>query len=192
MTLRNETINKRGNTATDHDRSVAVDLQDKLTRRDTFQRLVCQYSEQLYWQARRIVRFHEDADDVVQNSFLKAWTHLDSYRGEASPLTWLTRIVINEALDHERRNKNNASQSDTSLADKLQADSWFDGDETQAMLEQAMEELPPVQRTVFHLRYYDEMPYQEMSEILGTSVGALKASYHHAVKKISDFFHARD
>ena len=178
-------------TATD-DRQLAQRLSAPDTRRDAFQQLVRQYSEQMYWQARRLVRWHEDADDVVQNAFVKAWTHLDGFRAESSVKTWLMRIVINEALDHQRRSKHQVESDDESLAAQLQADPYFDGDATQAMLEEALQQLPPVQRTVFHLRYFDEMPYQQMSETLGTSVGALKASYHHAVKKISDFFHERE
>jgi len=162
------------------------------TRREAFRQMVQKYSEPLYWQARRIVRFHEDADDVLQNAFLKAWTHLDNFRAEASVGTWLTRIVINEALDQQRRATHYAEQTDETLASRLQADPYFDGDETQLMLEEALQQLPPVQQAVFRMRYFDEMPYQQMSDTLGTSVGALKASYHHAVKKISDFFHSRD
>lgn len=174
------------------DIQMAQRLASPATRRDAFQQMVRKYSEPLYWQARRIVRFHEDADDVLQNAFLKAWTHLDGFRAESSVSTWLTRIVINEALDHQRRATHLAGQADETLASRLQADPYFDGDETQVMLEEAMQQLPPVQQTVFRMRYFDEMPYQQMSETLGTSVGSLKASYHHAVKKISDFFHARD
>ena len=170
------------------DTQLARRLADPTTRADAFRAAVQQYGEQMYWQARRLVRWHEDADDVVQNAFVKAWTHLDGFRAESTVRTWLMRIVINEALDHRRRNKHEAENDPETLAAQLQADPYFDGDATQLMLEQALQQLPPVQRTVFHLRYYDEMPYQQMSETLGTSVGALKASYHHAVKKIADFF----
>ena len=166
------------------------------TRRRAFETAVRQYSEQLYWQVRRIVLTHEDSNDVLQNAFLKAWNSLDSFHGDSKLLTWLSRIAINEALDFTRRQKNRTMLStdneDLGLANLLMADKYFDGDETEAQLQEAIARLPEVQRNVFLLRYYDEKKYSEISQITGTSEGALKASYHIAVKKITEFFKRND
>ena len=169
-------------------------LSDSKTQRKGFELLVRQYSEQLYWQIRRIVLTHDDANDVLQNTFLKAWNGLGSFQGEAKIGTWLSRIAINESLDFLRRNKHVLSSSDEvpSVANALMADPYFDGSEVEAMLQEAIAQLPDVQRTVFQLRYFEDMKYSEISQILHTSEGALKASYHIAVKKISEFFKARD
>ena len=152
--------------------------------------IVDQYSQSLYWKIRSIVLTHEDADDVLQNTFLKAWKSLPTFQGKAKLSTWLYRIAINESLDFLRRQKTAALSSadaDLSVANRLLADDYFDGDKSQAVLQEAIATLPDVQRTVFTLRYYDEMKYSEMSEILGTSDGSLKASYHIAVQKITDY-----
>lgn len=171
-------------------------LRDPKTQRRAFETVVRQYSEQLYWQVRRIVLTHDDANDVLQNAFIKAWQALDNFHGEAKLLTWLSRIAINESLDFMRRQKNltlvSADDANLGVADRLMADDYFDGDETQAQLQEAIATLPDVQRTVFQLRYYDEMKYSDISRLLDTSEGALKASYHIAVKKITEFFHSRD
>lgn len=171
-------------------------LMDPATQRKAFERVVREYSEQLYWQARRIVLTHDDADDVIQNVFLKAWTHLDDFHQDSRLSTWLYRITINESVDFVRRKKNKSvvstDQEETGIANMLLADNYFDGDETQALLQEAIAQLPDVQRTVFNLRYYDDMKYSDMSELLKTSEGSLKASYHIAVKKISDFFKRYD
>ncbi len=171
-------------------------LKDPATQRKAFERVVREFSEQLYWQARRIVLTHDDADDVIQNVFLKAWTHLDDFHQDARLSTWLYRITINESVDFLRRKKNqstvSADQEETGIANMLIADDYFDGDETQALLQEAIAQLPDVQRTVFNLRYYDDMKYSDMSELLETSEGSLKASYHIAVKKISEFFKRHD
>lgn len=171
-------------------------LKDTATQRKAFERVVREFSEQLYWQARRIVLTHDDADDVIQNVFLKAWTHLDDFHQDARLSTWLYRITINESVDFLRRKKNqstvSADQEETGIANMLIADNYFDGDETQALLQEAIAQLPDVQRTVFNLRYYDDMKYSDMSELLETSEGSLKASYHIAVKKISEFFKRHD
>ena len=170
-------------------------LSDPSTQRKAFELVVRQYSEQLYWHVRRIVLTHEDANDVMQNVMLKAWSSLDSFRQDSKLSTWLYRIAINESLDFVRRQKvaDMVSADDSvGIANTLMADRYFDGDETEAQLQEAIAQLPEVQRTVFNLRYYDEMKYSEMSKILNTSEGALKASYHIAVKKISEFFKQRD
>ena len=171
-------------------------LRDPKTQRRAFENVVRKYSEQLYWQVRRIVLTHDDANDVLQNAFIKAWQALDNFHGDAKLLTWLSRIAINESLDFMRRQKNltlvSTDDADLGVADRLMADDYFDGDETQAQLQEAIASLPDVQRTVFQLRYFDEMKYSEISRLLDTSEGALKASYHIAVKKITEFFHSRD
>lgn len=159
-------------------------------RRKVFPMIVNQYSRPLYWKIRGIVLTHGDADDVLQNTFLKAWKNLSSFEGKAKLSTWLYRIAINEALDFLRHVKTAtlaSADADLSVANRLLADTYFDGDRSQALLQEAVATLPDVQRTVFTLRYYDEMKYSEISEVLGTSEGALKASYHIAVQKITDY-----
>lgn len=159
-------------------------------RQKVFPMIVDQYSQSLYWKIRSIVLTHEDADDVLQNTFLKAWKSLPTFQGKAKLSTWLYRIAINESLDFLRRQKTatlSSADADLSVANRLLADDYFDGDKSQAVLQEAIATLPDVQRTVFTLRYYDEMKYSEMSEILGTSEGSLKASYHIAVQKITDY-----
>ena len=159
-------------------------------RRKVFPMIVNQYSRPLYWKIRGIVLTHDDADDVLQNTFLKAWKNLPSFEGKAKLSTWLYRIAINETLDFLRHAKTAtlaSADADLSVANRLLADTYFDGDRSQALLQEAVATLPDVQRTVFTLRYYDEMKYSEISEVLGTSEGALKASYHIAVQKITDY-----
>lgn len=171
-------------------------LEDPKMQRKAFERVVREYSEQLYWQIRRIVLSHDDTDDVLQNVFLKAWTHLSDFHHDSRLSTWLYRIAVNESIDFTRRKKNQAMLStddvEQSVVNMLLADNYFDGDETEAQLQEAIAQLPDVQRTVFTLRYFDDMKYSEISKILNTSEGALKASYHIAVKKISEFFKRRD
>lgn len=167
-------------------------LNEPKTRREGFAAMVNQYSESLYWKVRHIVLSHEDANDVLQNAFVKAWSNLDSFQGKSSLATWLHRIAINEALDFIRKQKvvnSNISADDDemSVANRLMADEYFDGDEAQALLQEAIARLPDVQRVVFTLKYYHELKYAEISKQLGTSEGALKASYHLAVKKITDY-----
>lgn len=152
--------------------------------------IVNQYSEPLYWKIRSIVITHDDADDVLQNTFLKAWKGLDKFQGKSQLSTWLYRIAINEALESLRRKRSKVvteGEDTLHLADSLLADEYFDGDRGQALLQEAIATLPDVQRTVFTLRYFDEMKYSDMSELLGTSVGALKASYHIAVEKVTTY-----
>ena len=160
-------------------------LADKNHQREAFGRVVRQYSEPLYWKIRRIVITHDDANDVLQNAFLKAWNNLGDFQNKSKISTWLYRIAINEALDFVRRQKNKISaDADLSVANSLMADDYFDGDEAQALLQEAISRLPDVQRTVFTLRYFDDMKYEDISEILGSSVSSLKASYHFANEKI--------
>ena len=181
-------------TALIDERELYAQLKDPKKQRAAFGVLVRQYSEQLYWQIRRIVVTHEDANDVLQNTFMKAWNRLDSFQGDAKIVTWLSRIAINESLDLLRRNNHPtvSTEDDASLSNTLMADPYFDGTEVEAMLQEAIATLPDVQRTVFVLRYFEELKYSEISERMNTSEGALKASYHIAVKKIAEFFKSRD
>ncbi len=171
-------------------------LRNPQTQRQAFGIIVKQYSEQLYWQVRRIVLNHDDADDVMQNALLKAWNSIDTFRSDSKLSTWLYRIAINESLDFVRKNKRitavSADNEQAGIANMLLADRYFDGDEAQAKLQAAIALLPDVQRTVFNLRYYDDLKYSEISRMLNTSEGALKASYHIAVKKIAEYLKQHD
>ncbi|MFZ6038411.1 MAG: RNA polymerase sigma factor [Bacteroidota bacterium] len=171
-------------------------LREPDTIREGFAKLVSEYSEQLYWQIRKMVLSHDDANDILQEVFIKAWSSIDNFRGEAKLSTWLYRIAINESITfiNKMRAQNNISidEDDSFLINQLEGDQYFDGDETQKLLQKAVLTLPEKQRLVFQMKYFDEMKYEKMSEILGTSVGALKASYHHAVKKIENFFDQTD
>ncbi len=167
-------------------------LSEAATQRKGFELLVRGYSEQLYWIIRKIVIEHDDANDVLQNTFLKAWNGLDSFHGDSKISTWLSRIAINESLDFLRRRKQPTVSVEEVSVSRLTADEYFDGSEAEAMLQEAIVTLPDVQRTVFLLRYFDEMKYSDISQMLNTSEGALKASYHIAVKKITEFFKSRD
>ncbi len=153
-----------------------------------FNQLVIKYQERLYWHVRKIVIDHDDADDVLQNTMIKIWRSLTTFRSESGLFTWLYRIATNEALSFlkQKKKKTLAPWVDVEqqMSESLEADPWFNGDDIQMKLQQAILKLPEKQRIVFNMRYFDEVKYEEMSEILGTSVGALKASYHHAVKKI--------
>jgi len=153
-----------------------------------FSRIVEKYSSRLYWHIRRLVILHEDADDALQNTFLNAWKNLDSFRNESSVYTWLYAIATNESLSLiNKRKKNSGIPLDDIgkyLACTTEGNIWFDGDEAEVKLQNAILCLPEKQRIVFNLKYYDKMKYEEMSKVLRTSEGALKASYHHAVRKI--------
>lgn len=177
------------------DRELVEMLREPRTRREGFAVLVKQYSEKLYWKVRRIVLSHEDANDVLQNVFIKVWSNLQNFQGKSSLSTWLYRIAINESLDFLRKQKLSdrvSADEDVSVASRLMSDEYFDGDEVQARLQEAVVRLPEVQRMVFNLKYFEEMKYSEMSQILNTSEGALKASYHLAVKKITEYLHLFD
>jgi len=155
-----------------------------------FSGIVESYSEKLYWHVRRLVSSHEDADDLLQEIYLKIWTALPSFRGEAQLYTWLYRIATNETLNFLRRQKVRSVLSftsiDTAAERKIDDDPYFDGNEAQRLLAKAINRLPEKQRVVFTLRYYDDMKYEDISEVLGTSVGALKASYHIAYNKVKE------
>lgn len=153
-----------------------------------FNQLVLKYQERLYWHIRKIVVSHDDADDVLQNSMIKIWKSLGNFRSESGLYTWLYRIATNESLSFLKLKKKKSFAPwvdvEQKISDDLEADPWFNGEEIQLKLQQAILKLPEKQRIVFNMKYFDEQKYGDMSKILGTSVGALKASYHHAVKKI--------
>ncbi len=169
-------------------------LQNPKTQHQAFEEIVNHYSQSVYWQIRRLVIDHDDTDDVLQNTFIKAWTNIGSFRGDSKLSTWLYKIAYNESLTFisHKRNTVSLDNTDSSLTDSLESDPYFDGDETQLMLQKAIDRLPAKQKAVFNMKYYEEMKYEKMSQITGTSVGALKATFHLAVKKIEDYFNKHD
>jgi RNA polymerase sigma-70 factor (ECF subfamily) len=156
-----------------------------------FRSLVKEYSQSIYWHVRKIVLVHEDADDVTQNVFIKVFQNLSTFKGDSSLKTWIYRIATNESINflNSAAQKKNVKNGELAiqLASQLKDDSFFEGDEIQLKLQQALAILPEKQRIVFSMKYFDDMKYEEISEILDTSVGALKASYHHASKKVEEF-----
>lgn len=170
-------------------------IQGKSEWEEGFRLLTVKYQERLYWQIRRIVLNHEDANDVIQNTFIKVYRNIAKFEAKSKLYTWLYRIATNEAITFLRKKKRKATvdiEGDASeITRQLTADEYFDGDEIQIQLQAALSTLPEKQRAVFNLRYFDELSYKEISELLDTSVGALKASYHHAVKKIESFIKAK-
>lgn len=166
-------------------------LRNPESRDEAFSQVVVIYGQGLYRHIRRLLLVHSDADDVLQDTFLKAYLSLDNFRNESKLFTWLFRIATNEALNFLKKKKRNYVLSALSyedvLLESLHSDPYFDGAEIEIAVQKAILSLPEKQRIVFNLRYYDELQYNEMSEILGTSEGALKASYHHAVKKVEKF-----
>lgn len=180
------------NTSTTDETTLTERLRDPATARAAFGEVIDRYSQPLYWQIRRMVNNHEDANDLLQNTFLKAWSSIDAFRGDARLSTWLHKIAINESLTFLEKERKRLSLSlddeEAHIIHAIEADTDIDGDELRRELRKAIAALPEKQRLVFNMRYYDDMPYEKMSEILGTSVGSLKASYHHAVKKIEQYF----
>lgn len=171
------------------EQALVKELQSPSKAKKAFDVLMRTYGEGMYWQIRKLVTNHDDALDLLQNAFLKAWNNIGNFRGDAKLSTWLYKIAINESInflnkEKQRRNITTTEEGDAYRLENIEADPYFDGDEVQATLQRAIAALPEKQRLVFNMRYFDEMHYDEISEILGTSVGALKASYHHAVKKI--------
>ena len=178
-----------------------LQLSDNTTDREIIDRLVNdvktgfgliveRYSARLYWHIRRIVILHEDANDALQNTFMNAWRNISNFRKESSIFTWLYTIATNEALAilNKRKKRSQVPLEDLNgfFINSLEGSTWFDGDEAEIKLQNAILKLPEKQRLVFNLKYFDEMTYEEMSIVLRTSEGALKASYHHAVKKIEN------
>ncbi len=171
-------------------------LRQPETVREAFGEVIRLFSEPLYWQIRRMVQSHDDANDLLQNTFMKAWQSIENFRGEAKLSTWLYKIAINESITHlerERRRQNiSLDEQGSALAAVIEADQYIDGNQLSLNLRKAIAILPEKQRLVFNMKYFDEMKYEDMSQILGTSVGALKASYHLAVKKIEQFISSLD
>jgi len=173
------------------DRELLQQFRQPETKERAFTAIIKKYQEKLYWHIRRMVVDHDDANDVLQNMMIKVWKSLENFREDSQLYTWLYRIGTNESLTflEQRKKKATVSMTDVenSLANKVIADKDFDANRLEWKLQLAIQQLPDKQKAVFNLRYYDEMPYEEMSRVLETSEGALKASYHHAVKKIEDF-----
>ncbi len=171
-------------------------LRQESKRDQAFGELVSRYQERLYWHIRRIVLNHEDSDDVLQNTFLKVWKNVGSFREESSLYTWIYRIATNEAItfinSRKRQSLLSIQDVNTLLLDRMEADQYFEGDDIREKLQKAILRLPDKQRVVFNMRYFEEMPYQQMSEILDTTVGALKASFHHAMKKVEEYLSDQD
>jgi RNA polymerase sigma factor (sigma-70 family) len=170
------------------DKELLMQFKNPDTKEKAFTGIIKKYQERLYWHIRRMVVHHEDANDVLQNMFIKTWNGLDNFREDSQLYTWLYRIATNECLTYLEQQKKRSSVSlsdvENGLSEKLKAERNFDSNKIEWKLQLAMQQLPEKQRIVFNLRYYDEMPYEQMSRVLDTSEGALKASYHHAAKKI--------
>ncbi|MEO6069821.1 MAG: sigma-70 family RNA polymerase sigma factor [Chitinophagaceae bacterium] len=173
------------------DADLLIQFKNPSTKESAYTAIIKKYQERLYWHVRRMVVDHEDANDVLQNVFIRVWNGLENFREDAQLYTWLYRIATNESLTFIEGQKKRASVSlsdvESGLSNKIKADKHFDANKLEWKLQLAIQGLPEKQRLVFSLRYYDEMPYEQMSKVLETSEGALKASYHHAVKKVEDF-----
>ena len=173
------------------DKELLFQFKNEATREAAFTRIIKKYQEKLYWHIRRMVIEHEDANDVLQNMFIKVWKNLENFREDSQLYTWLYRIATNESLTFLQQQKKRSSISiddeESPLTNKIKSDDHFDANKLEWKLQLAIQKLPEKQRAVFNLRYYEEMPYEEMSRVLETSEGALKASYHHAVKKIEEY-----
>jgi len=175
-----------------HNKDTEKKILSQLKKPQSFEKgfrfLVQTYQERLYWRIRQIIDLHDDADEVLQNTFIKVYRGIESFRGDAQLYSWMYRIATNEALTFLKKKKKRAivglDNEEGGLIETLEADNYFDADRATILLEEALEQLPEKQRQVFIFRYYDELSYNEISEIVGTSIGGLKASYHHAVKKI--------
>ncbi len=167
------------------------ELLNPKTQNTAFQKLLRDYQKPLYYHIRNIVLNHDDADDVLQNTFVKVFQYLKDFKGESKLFSWMYRIATNEAItfinQKAKRNGMISEAMQSKIVDNLKADTYFDGDEIQIKLQKAITLLPEKQQLVFKMKYFEEIKYEDLSEILGTSVGALKASYHHAVKKIEEF-----
>jgi RNA polymerase sigma factor (sigma-70 family) len=173
------------------DSELLVEFRNPGTKEKAFTSIIKKYQEKLYWHLRRMVVDHDDANDVLQNVMIRVWNGLENFREDSQLYTWLYRVATNECLTFLEQQKKRASVSlndvETGLENKIKADQNFDGNKLEWKLQLGIQQLPEKQRIVFQLRYYEEMPYEEMSRVLETSEGALKASYHHAVKKIEEY-----
>jgi len=173
------------------DSELLAQFREPATREAAYTKIIRKYQEKLYWHVRRMVVDHEDANDVLQNAFIRIWKGLENFREDSQLYTWLYRIATNESLTFLEQQKRKSAvpldDVEAGLSNKITADKHFDGNKLEWKLQLAIQQLPEKQRVVFSLRYYEEMPYEQMSRVLDTSEGALKASYHHAVKKIEDY-----
>lgn len=174
------------------DKTLLIEFANLETREAAFTQIVRKYQERTYWHIRKIVIDHDDTDDVLQNVFIKMWKHLENFREESQLFTWIYRIATNESLTFIERNKKKANNisldnENYNFTNTIKADKNFDASKLEWKLQLAIQQLPEKQRIVFNLRYYEEMPYEQMSKILETSEGALKASYHHAAKKVEEY-----
>ena len=179
------------------DSLIIAKFADEKTREEAFRLLLKKYQQKIYWHVRRMVIDHDDADDVVQDIFIKVWRNLEKFREDSQLYTWLYRIATNECITflNKKKQKQSVSLDDESsayLSDSLADGAYFNGVKAQMKLQQALLTLPDKQRLVFNMKYFEDMKYEEISDVLGTSVGALKASYHLAVKKIENFFASND
>lgn len=167
------------------------DLQDPQSRNEAFRELLHLYQERLYWQIRNIVKNHEDADDVLQNTFIKIFRNIEKFKGESQLFSWMYRIATNESITflNKRAKKLHITSEELQqqIIDNLETDVYFEGDKIQLKLQKAIATLPEKQQQVFNMKYFEELKYKEISDILGTSEGALKASYHIATKKIEEY-----
>ena len=167
------------------------ELKDPKTQEKAYRKLMSLYKERLYWHIRKIVLIHDDADDILQNTFIKIFNNISKFKGNSKLYSWMYRIATNESLTHLKKkaslNKVDSETLQNKLIEKLEADVYFDGDEIQLKLQKALATLPQKQKLVFNMKYFDHMKYDDISEILETSVGALKASYYHARKKIEAY-----
>lgn len=162
------------------------------TERKGFEQLTFKYSQRIYWHVRKMVIDHDDADDVTQDVFIKVWTNRSKFRGDSSLFTWIYRIATNESLNFLNKKKRTiiGVELEVELAKGLTSDELVSGDEVQLMLQKAILTLPEKQRLVFNMKYFDDLKFKQIAEITDTSEGALKANYHHAVKKIEEFMKA--
>jgi len=169
-------------------------LKNSVTKHEAFRELMSLYQERLYLHIRTLVLNHDDTDDVLQETFIKIFQNIDKFKGDSKLFSWMYRIATNQALDFLKQRKNkmkvNSEELNDFLIEQLEADSLFDGDEAEILLQKAIATLPEKQQLVFKMKYFQELDYQTISEIVDTSVGALKASYHHAVKKIENFINS--
>jgi RNA polymerase sigma-70 factor (ECF subfamily) len=175
----------------ENDNELLHQLKSDKTKEAAFKELLKLYKERLYWHIRHIVKSHDDADDVLQNTFIKIYRNINTFKGESKLFSWMYRIATNEAITHLNQNakrQNMASETFQNLAiEQLKADVYFEGEEIQLKLQKAIATLPEKQQLVFNMKYFQDLKYKDMSEILKTSEGALKASYHIATKKIEEY-----
>ncbi len=178
------------------DSEILEKFADPTMREQAFELLLNKYQVKIYWHVRRMVLDHDDADDLVQDAFVKVWKHLHNFRSDSKLYTWMYRIATNECLTflNKKKQQNNIPLDEVvhELSESLTDSSYFNGNQAQLKLQQALLTLPEKQRLVFNMKYFDDLKYEEISQILGTSVGSLKASFHHAVKKIESYLTAND